>query len=548
MSVSNGQIANQTTFNNAFLSRLVNTSAVGEILLNNTSNVNSGLQVTNLQEAINNIYQNSKLFVLLNNEGTVSWDGSQLSFSEDIVIYSKDQGITNTILASQSPISIGANETVFVTLSRYSSTNVTPFVSSTPTKGKDIFHLCTRVGTSLVFYDGTVLRTGKTAIIGEGSGGAGFVKVDLYNPISTAHPTGTSAIVDGVTLVNGHKILYTNLSSGNNRIYEVSGVGTSLVFTAVAEFPNGLDPEDGDSVRVKLGTAFKEQLSIFDGTNFKVNEVVRFFNGADYWELNSLVTSTLTDNTTGNVFNVTATGSEFIFVFYGITRNGLFKSGVLNIVQDNTSASVNSFDNELAGTLGVTFTADINTGNLRLRYTTTSTGNNATMKYFIIRFSNASGGPASIPNYTGYTGGSSGAGGANTQIQFNNAGALAGDSALTWDSTNNILNHSGVETVGLQTATLLDAASSQVTFSANATTYRYMIVEYSLERNGEYEVGRLLVTNNGTNASLTFDNANTVSLGVVFSAQISGANVQVLHTLTSTGFNANMKYTIRRWG
>jgi hypothetical protein len=55
MSVSNGQNANQTTFNNAFMSRTVNTSTVGVVGLNNTSNVNSGTAVTNLQRAINEL-------------------------------------------------------------------------------------------------------------------------------------------------------------------------------------------------------------------------------------------------------------------------------------------------------------------------------------------------------------------------------------------------------------------------------------------------------------------------------------------------------------
>jgi len=56
MSVSNGQLANQTTFNGAFLSRTVNTSTVGTVTLNNTSDINSGAQVVNLQRAVNEIF------------------------------------------------------------------------------------------------------------------------------------------------------------------------------------------------------------------------------------------------------------------------------------------------------------------------------------------------------------------------------------------------------------------------------------------------------------------------------------------------------------
>lgn len=54
MSVSNGQIANATTFNNAFPSRIVDTSIAGKIDLNNNAAV-SGANVTNAQREINGL-------------------------------------------------------------------------------------------------------------------------------------------------------------------------------------------------------------------------------------------------------------------------------------------------------------------------------------------------------------------------------------------------------------------------------------------------------------------------------------------------------------
>jgi len=56
MSVANGQLANQTTFNNAFLSRVVDTSTIGRIDLNNAVAA-SGPAVVNVQREINS--QNS---------------------------------------------------------------------------------------------------------------------------------------------------------------------------------------------------------------------------------------------------------------------------------------------------------------------------------------------------------------------------------------------------------------------------------------------------------------------------------------------------------
>jgi hypothetical protein len=58
MSVVNGQIANQTTFNNAFVSRTAaTTSTVAALALQNTADPNSGAFVANVQRAINKIYE-----------------------------------------------------------------------------------------------------------------------------------------------------------------------------------------------------------------------------------------------------------------------------------------------------------------------------------------------------------------------------------------------------------------------------------------------------------------------------------------------------------
>jgi hypothetical protein len=55
VSVVNGQQANATVFNGAFVSRTTNTSTVGVLTLNNTSAPASGAQITNVQRYVNEI-------------------------------------------------------------------------------------------------------------------------------------------------------------------------------------------------------------------------------------------------------------------------------------------------------------------------------------------------------------------------------------------------------------------------------------------------------------------------------------------------------------
>lgn len=54
--VNNGQKANETTFNNAFVSRTDDSDTFGVVGLNNTSDPNSGAQVVNTQRAINKLF------------------------------------------------------------------------------------------------------------------------------------------------------------------------------------------------------------------------------------------------------------------------------------------------------------------------------------------------------------------------------------------------------------------------------------------------------------------------------------------------------------
>jgi hypothetical protein len=54
MSISNGQDANQTNFNNSFMSRTVDTNTLGKLDLNNIAAV-SGASIANIQRAINSI-------------------------------------------------------------------------------------------------------------------------------------------------------------------------------------------------------------------------------------------------------------------------------------------------------------------------------------------------------------------------------------------------------------------------------------------------------------------------------------------------------------
>jgi hypothetical protein len=202
------------------------------------------------------------------------------------------------------------------------------------------------------------------------------------------------------------------------------------------------------------------------------------------------------------------------------------------------------------GSGGVSFSAAIVSGTFYLYYTTTSTGSNATMKFMVRRWSNSAGGPAGVPSYSGASSSSSAAG-PNESIQFNNGGLLDGSSSFLIDSTNQVMILNGEEYSVLSgPITIVDNTTNGTLFTYPAATYPFVVVEYSIVRNGNYRVGRIFITNDGTNPSYSEDYVSTTSAGatgVTISATIVGGNVEVQYTSTNLSLNGTFKYSVRRW-
>lgn len=352
----------------------------------------------------------------LRSDDEVLWDGTQLNFTSDIIleILNTESGVTSihSILLAGSPILINNGESIWVSINRASTSesltvhrsSITPIPAQSAST-KDVFVLFKRIDTGGVKYlhlpfSKQMVTEGQSFRLGQaGSGGSGVVKATLYDAISSVLPTGPTVMVDGIAGVNGDLVLFSNLGSNNNEIYKLGGVGTSITWTATHAFSGNLTPTDGDLIVIQNGTAFGNQVGQFVNSAFKFNDTVRYFSGTDFWELSSIKTSTLTDNTTGNVFTVTAAGSENIVANFSILRNGIKETATLWITSDGINASI-ATSGAYLGLTGVSFSADINAGNLRLRYTTSSTGFGATMKYFTQRWSDTPGGPSSITSYT----------------------------------------------------------------------------------------------------------------------------------------------------
>ena len=93
--------------------------------------------------------------------------------------------------------------------------------------------------------------------VGSGSGGgsgSGLISVRAADFVTTTLPTGATLTVDGVAIVNEDMILYGNAAL--NRVYKVTGIGSSISFEEIGIFVNGnVIPQDGNQVAVADGNS-----------------------------------------------------------------------------------------------------------------------------------------------------------------------------------------------------------------------------------------------------------------------------------------------------
>lgn len=132
---------------------------------------------------------------------------------------------------------------------------------------------------------------------------------------------------------------------------------------------------------------------------------------------------------------------------------------------------------------------------------------------------------------------------------------LIGDSAASFAikkaTLTSIYNaiHGGTQSaVQLASVALADNQAAAADVFTLAVANNAIVVEYSLSRGtANKEVGHLYLTNDGTNASVSAASSTMGTLGVTFSADVSGGNVRLRYTSTSTGTAPTFKHANKYW-
>lgn len=150
-------------------------------------------------------------------------------------------------------------------------------------------------------------------------------------------------------------------------------------------------------------------------------------------------------------------------------------------------------------------------------------------------------------------------------VEFTNAGTVSGfiNGSNAWSigasasTQQHIINADSVDFKGstgidrfedvCKESTLADNTSAGTVFSYPTASNVSIVIEYGIKRGTNYETGTILLVTDGTNVRIDPRSTAIGDCGNTFSATVSGSNINLLYTTTSTGTAGKIRYNVRRW-
>lgn len=335
------------------------------------------------------------------NPGKITFDGIKISITGAYLsIPGSSVGAASVAITDISNITILNGECIYVDYSRTNGSSLTfsaatDLESLNPVQQRLI--AVRRIGNEILIKPSSVYRQ-QTEVL---------YSADLHDPVNTTLPTGTSAVIDGITITNGKRVLFSSLTTSSDMVYEVSGVGVSLIWTPVPMFALGSTyPENAAIIVIKEGVAYKRQVGTFDLTynQWYFNDAVRSFNIAgDFYEVSSIRSQILTLGGTSDVFTLPESTAVNLIVDYSLKRGTTVREvGSLYITHNGVDATVTASGSHI-GTSGVSFDALIIGPDLVLRATSDMSGVSPELKYTVKQWSDNNGGVTGLPDYAPVT-------------------------------------------------------------------------------------------------------------------------------------------------
>jgi hypothetical protein len=176
----------------------------------------------------------------------------------------------NTVIGLGGSLTLAQNQVAMYTLDRNAATNIADLsgltiydIDSAPVDENSFVFAYRLSGTNIFLWNGLKVSGGITPV------DTPYIqKVDYIDLVTETLPTGTSATIDGSSIVDGNTVLFTSLTVDPG-VYSASGVGVSISWTKVACFQGGTDPLHGSNVNILGGTEYFDSTWRYDGSRWK---------------------------------------------------------------------------------------------------------------------------------------------------------------------------------------------------------------------------------------------------------------------------------------
>ncbi len=220
--------------------------------------------------------------------------------------------------------------------------------------------------------------------------------------INGANITGNVTVASGITIdgrdISADATSFDSHIAASIAVHGLTG-GAAVVGTTTSQtLTNKTIDADANSItnidnadiktgaaiaRAKIASGTASRVVVNDGAGDLSDSAITTTELSYLDNIEAVTSVTLTDNTAAaaNVATWPHASYEFVVINYSLARGaGNRETGQIFLATDGSTVAIAQTAANL-GTLGTTFTADISGTDLRLRYVTTSTGTNVTMKY-----------------------------------------------------------------------------------------------------------------------------------------------------------------------